>query len=595
MSTRRARTIESQASSASLLPRRSFRNVSEFGETPYTLTNSTVLSLSEKFSLAADPATWGSNLSMNYREPDDALHNPTVRGGKIVDDETISFSKRGIANVGCLMILCLGLLALLSVPFSVAVAAINRNRNSVAYPVLTYVQEQTSSLSSSNLGVNASGQVPEMGNFGLIDLDTPEDAYTFTSWRDGSEWQLVFSDEFETDGRTFYPGDDPYWEAVDLHYWGTNNMEWYDPAGISTANGSMHITLSEKATHGLDYQGGMVATWNKFCFTGEYLSASVRLPGISNVMGLWPAVWAMGNLGRAGYGATLDGMWPYTYDACDVGTAPNQTINGLPTAATTSGASNYNYELSYLPGQRLSRCTCDGESHPGPKHSDGTYVGRASPEIDVFEAQVSNDIGGVSQSGQWAPFNKGYVWDNSSDNLIIADSTISTLNSYIGGSTQQATSVVSTTNSSCYQLADGCFTTYGFEYKPGYESDNAYITWINNGKVAWTINAAGAGADTATEISARPVPEEPLIPNLGMSTNFGDVDLDHLTFPAIMSVDWIRVYQDPNNINIGCDPDNFPTAAYIDTYSEAYNNPNLTTWVDDYGQTIPKNSLVDGC
>lgn len=32
---------------------------------------------------------------------------------------------------------------------------------------------------------------------------------------------LVFSDEFETDGRTFYPGDDPFWEAVDLHYWGT--------------------------------------------------------------------------------------------------------------------------------------------------------------------------------------------------------------------------------------------------------------------------------------------------------------------------------------------------------------------------------------
>lgn len=32
---------------------------------------------------------------------------------------------------------------------------------------------------------------------------------------------LVFSDEFNQDGRTFYPGDDPYWEAVDLHYWGT--------------------------------------------------------------------------------------------------------------------------------------------------------------------------------------------------------------------------------------------------------------------------------------------------------------------------------------------------------------------------------------
>jgi hypothetical protein len=31
--------------------------------------------------------------------------------------------------------------------------------------------------------------------------------------------KLVFSDEFNTDGRTFYPGDDPYWEAEDLHYW----------------------------------------------------------------------------------------------------------------------------------------------------------------------------------------------------------------------------------------------------------------------------------------------------------------------------------------------------------------------------------------
>lgn len=52
--------------------------------------------------------------------------------------------------------------------------------------------------------------------------------------------------------------------------------------------------------------------------------------------------------------------------------------------------------------------------------------------------------------------------------------------------------------------------------------------------------------------------------NLGMSTNFGNVDLKHLTFPATMSVDYIRVYQDPNAVNVGCDPPDFPTAAYID-------------------------------
>ena len=49
--------------------------------------------------------------------------------------------------------------------------------------------------------------------FGLIDRDTPTEAHTHTSLRDGSEWQLVFSDEFNTDGRSFHPGDDPYWEV----------------------------------------------------------------------------------------------------------------------------------------------------------------------------------------------------------------------------------------------------------------------------------------------------------------------------------------------------------------------------------------------
>jgi len=61
------------------------------------------------------------------------------------------------------------------------------------------------------------------GNWGLIDIHTPQSAYKMPSYVDGSEWQLVFSDEFDVDGRTFYPGDDPYWEAVDLHYWQVGN------------------------------------------------------------------------------------------------------------------------------------------------------------------------------------------------------------------------------------------------------------------------------------------------------------------------------------------------------------------------------------
>lgn len=53
----------------------------------------------------------------------------------------------------------------------------------------------------------------------LIDTDTPNEALTSTAYEDGAPYKLVFSDEFNVDGRSFYPGDDPYWEAVDLRYW----------------------------------------------------------------------------------------------------------------------------------------------------------------------------------------------------------------------------------------------------------------------------------------------------------------------------------------------------------------------------------------
>jgi beta-glucan synthesis-associated protein KRE6 len=305
----------------------------------------------------------------------------------------------------------------------------------------------------------------------------------------------------------------------------------------------------------------------------------------------------MGNLGRAGYGASLEGTWPYTYDACDVGTVQNQTVNGVPEAATVNGDAGKGGVLSYLPGQKLSRCTCSGEDHPGPKHSDGTFVGRSAPEIDVLEAQIDQNtlVAEVSQSAQWAPFNRAYIWNNDSDNMILPDPTISQLNGFTGNVLQQATSVVTATNTSCYQLDGGCFQTYGFEYKPGF--DDGYITWISSGKISWGLNVAGLGADDSVQISARPVPQEPmyLLANLGMSTNFGPVDLDDLVFPAVLTIDYIRVYQPEDAINIGCDPPDFPTKAYINKHIEAYTNPNLTTWHGDYGQPFPKNSFLGEC
>ena len=105
------------------------------------------------------------------------------------------------------------------------------------YPIITHFTEhkQTNQGGFNLGGINATGQVPTLpGNYGLIDRDTPQSAYTTKSYHTGDEMVLVFSDEFNVDGRTFYPGDDPFWEAVDLHYWGTvSRMVLYASMGLT--------------------------------------------------------------------------------------------------------------------------------------------------------------------------------------------------------------------------------------------------------------------------------------------------------------------------------------------------------------------------
>ncbi|EIM19151.1 SKN1-domain-containing protein [Wallemia mellicola CBS 633.66] len=478
---------------------------------------------------------------------------------------------------------------------------------SAGYPLLeAFRKRDTDTGGSYGLGgINATGQIPEYSiNFGMIDPDTPESVHHRTGF-DGKKQVLVFSDEFNVDGRTFYPGEDPYWEAVDLHYWGTNNLEWYSPQQVTTTEGKLAITLDERETHDLDFAGGMITTWNKFCFSDNaYLSASIALPGTSDVWGLWPAFWTMGNLGRAAYGASLEGLWPYSYDSCDVGTVANQTYQGQPTAvANHEVGSEYDEgALSYLPGQRLSRCTCPGEVHPGPIDSKtGEFVGRAAPEIDVFEAQVeiASRTGQVSQSAQWAPFNANYQFIDQKGKTYEFHNDEAEINSYLGGVFQQATSSLATTNQACYSGTNptpngSCYSEYGIEFESG---NNGHITWASDGEETWTIFGSAMGPDPVAKIGQRTISEEPMyiILNLGISKNFGDVNFDELVFPAIMYVDWVRVYQPEGSINLGCDPKNRPTSNYIEHFKEAYQNPNMTTFVDDYGQEFPKNRFLGEC
>ena len=501
-------------------------------------------------------------------EEDDYLHSIDTKW----DSSSHSWNLRGFLNVLTLTLLALGLLMLF-----------------LGYPVLIKIKNMYDNDTKGAFGLggtNGSGQVPALDIASLIDADTPQSAMKWTSGFDQSSYHLVFSDEFEVDGRTFWPGDDPFWEAVDLWYSGTGDYEWYSPEAVNTTNGAMVIALEEHDTHNKNFRSGMVQSWNKFCFQGGYIEFSVKLPGSPSTSGYWPAVWLMGNLGRPGYLASTEGTWPYSYNSCDTGILPNQTwINGTgpDLAIHSSGTYAYNGELSYLPGMRYSSCTCPGEDHPGPNNN----VGRSAPEIDIFEVQVQYKNGAkhsyASQSLQVAPFDDAYAWGNSSADATIYDDTITEFNTYTGGQIQEAVSSVTQVPDRGFNLTQNDYVKYGVEFTPDFNYDGSgSMTWYVDGKPSWSVNPKAFPPRKNLDIGQRIIPVEPMaiVMNLAISSSFQPVDFGAggISFPAFMAIDYVRVYQkDGQNDLISCDPADHPTANFIANHQELYYNNNLVS------------------
>lgn len=156
---------------------------------------------------------------------DDMLHDPKSDSGW--SSFTI-FSARGWFNASAIFILMVGLIMLFA-----------------GYPILSYYKRKQVSTAGYNLGgINGTGQIPKLpGMPTLIDDDTDSSVYS-RKGSDGKMYNLVFSDEFNKEGRSFYPGDDAYWEAVDFNYWPTGDVEWYDPSVSPTRHYSgLHVLI----------------------------------------------------------------------------------------------------------------------------------------------------------------------------------------------------------------------------------------------------------------------------------------------------------------------------------------------------------------
>ena len=97
----------------------------------------------------------------------------------------------------------------------------------------------------------------------------------------------------------------------------------------------------------------------------------------------------------------------------------------------------------------------------------------------------------------------------------------------------------------------------------------------------------------------------PLIVRTNPLANWQVIDLSTMTFPGEFKIDYVRVYQRKNEVNIGCDPKDCPTAKYINDHLEAYmstscreivkmhradpyTDPNMTEW----RWPKPRNRLV---
>ena len=63
-----------------------------------------------------------------------------------------------------------------------------------------------------------------------------------------------------------------------------------------------------------------------------------------------------------------------------------------------------------------------------------------------------------------------------------------------------------------------------------------------------------------------------------------------------VQIDYVRVYQRADQIDVTCDPARAPTAAYIDRHLDAYNFPEKLTWAQvKSGRAYPPNSLRTKC
>jgi beta-glucan synthesis-associated protein KRE6 len=433
---------------------------------------------------------------------------------------------------------------------------------------------------------------------------------TYPTYDPSRVYELVFSDEFNVPNREFYDGADPRWTAMDKNDYTNDALHYYSPNNVRTnEHGELVITsqaadtdvvgfddVNLKRTHvRKHFTSAMLQSWNKFCITGGILEAKVRLPGQPDVGGLWPAFWLLGNLARHTYVGSSEHIWPFASTNCSEKSARQQKISG-----------------------------CNKVSHYGME----SYLGRGSPEIDIFEVQPGNikanngpflksPVGqpfmsasyqvapgrAVNRpgSGEWpgpGQWYKGLTGGANSSLNILFYGTYNHFRDDVDPAKEDYWSDALSYNR---QLNDSHFKdshVYRLEWDVPSNVSHGYLHWFLDGELVYAIDGKGVvDADTGAEISSEP---SYIILNTAISKQWGfpnqcptncpckvyncnskrwqDICGFSMGFCKMMQtqpefkIDWVRVYQDPNDPKqkVGCSTPERPSRKYILAHEKVY-------------------------
>ncbi|KAG7401634.1 hypothetical protein PHYBOEH_000166 [Phytophthora boehmeriae] len=336
------------------------------------------------------------------------------------------------------------------------------------------------------------------------------------------EYDLIFSDEFNSSKRTFESGFDSKWTAVDIRDTTNMGQHYFLPQAVQVDKGTLIITTSKpkERYRGSKYVSGSVQTWNKFCYTGGFVEVRAILPGKWGIPGTWPAIWIMGNIGRAPFLGSQDGTWPWSFDVC----APS-------------------VEKAEKVKQKINACgnltnKHDKESYP-EMYGLNPFQGRGATEIDVIEAQIR-------------------ARDEPAD--------------YYGDLGLDSISALTQLQPDAFRA----YHLYRLDWSPGPEG---YIRWWMDGNFMFEIPGSALNKWVGG-VPPRLIPVEPsyLILSTAVSEKFSPPCQGQICdslWPSNFTIDYVRVYQgNPNRYtSLGCNPVAYPTTEWIYAHPVDYGLP----------------------